>query len=296
MNLENSIRISQGLAPVDDNRRSWLYVICLDGAFVKPDAKVAGIDCSLITSGLGFRIVFSLKGGVPFLWREQCRIIQACVNQLSFPEDDLPHWDVLYRQIELLSAKNHYPGHSQVILTVWLDERVHYLMQQYRLERSIFDVSTEPVFLTEYNDERLPDSPYNCIPRPTLIHHMANRTLSMGEFKCHGAILRDSKNRVVQTTIGNVYVLVDGVLYTVSPNNGALLDALVETIEYEAGLQGMQVVYSEGLTDELLAKSTECFVASNEHGIHMVLGLGAYRYDNKRLSRLAVYVKQRLIY
>ncbi|MDO4461003.1 MAG: hypothetical protein Q4C30_00710 [Bacteroidia bacterium] len=297
MNLDNSIRISQGLAPIDENRRSWLYVICLDGAFLPPDTKVAGIGCSMLTSALGFRIVFSLKGAIPYLWREQCRIMQQCINRLSIPEDGLPHWDVLYRQVELLSAKNHYPGHSQVTLTVWLDEdRVHYLLQQCRIERNIFDVSTDPIYLLDYEEERLPKSPYNCIPRPTLLHHMATRAVSLGELKYHGAVLRDSDNRVVQSTLGNIYILIQNTLYTVSPNHGAVLDALAETIEYEASLQGLQVIYSEGLTDEMFAEASECFVASNEHGIHMILGLGNNRYNNKRLSRLAVYLKQRLIY
>lgn len=297
MNIEESIRISQGLAPVEESRRSWLYVVCLDGAFVSPDSKITGAECSFLTCGLGFRIVFSLKGCVPYLWREQCRIMQQCITQLSMPEDFLPHWDVLYRQIELLAAKNHYPGHSQVILSVWMEgDDVHYLMQQYRLSHNIFDINSKHIFLLDYDKESLPDSPYNCIPRPSLIHYMAERQVKLNELSFHGAMLKDSKGNVIQTTIGGIFILIDNFIYTTSPQSGALLDAIYETIEYEAVQLGMSVKYVGGLSADMFSRSTECFVASNVHGIHLVVGAGNKRFQNDRLARLAVYIKQRLIY
>lgn len=297
MNIEDSIRIAQGLAPVEDTRRSWLYVICCDGVFYKPDTKLLGVNNSFFTTGYGFRLTLSLKGSVPYLWREQCIVIQQCISLLSMPEDALPQWDVLYRQIELLAAKNHYPGHSQVILSVWMDDdRAHYSMQQCRLDRNVFEINTEPVFLVDYDRERLPDSPYNCIPRPSLIHYMAERYVSNNELKYHGALLRDSQNRVVQSTLGNVYILIDDDIYTTSPKYGALLDPMKDMIEFEAVQQGLHVVYIDGLTADLFSESTECFVASNEFGIHLVVGAADRRFKNDRLARLAVYLKQRLVY
>lgn len=213
-------------------------------------------------------------------------------------EYDFPQWDILYRRIEILAAKNHYPGHSQMYLAVWLeDNRLHYTIQQCRIEGSIFDTRHEPIFLYEYTDEQLPLSPYNCIPRPSLMHSMAMRQMQqkyeLQEYA--GAVFMNSEGKVVRSTIGNLYILVDNTLITPKSQSGSYLDALTETVEIVAAQIGLSFQYSSGFTPDDIHNATECMVASNEHGLYLVRGMGQARFLPNRLAKLIVAINKRLV-
>lgn len=298
MNIEDSINQLHGLAPTEETRSRWLYVFCYDGAFVPVETKVSGIDNSFVTQGLGFRVVVSLKGNVPYLWKKQCRIMEQCMELLMLQEYDFPQWDVLYRRIEILAAKNHYPGHSQMYLTVWLENnQLHFTIQQCRIEGSIFDTRHEPIFLYEYADEQMPTSPYNCIPRPSLMHSMAMRQLhlrdDLKEFA--GAVFLNSDGKIVQSTIGNLYILIGNTIITPKPQSGSYLDALTETVEIVASQVGLSFQYSDGFTQEDISKATECMVASNAYGLYLVRGMGMARFLPNRLAKVIVEINKRLV-
>lgn len=298
MNIEDSINQLHGLAPTEGTRSRWLYVFCYDGSFVPVDTKISGIESSFVTHGLGFRIVVSLKGNVPYLWKEQCRVIEQCMELLMLQEYDFPQWDILYRRIEILAAKNHYPGHSQMCLTVWLeDNQLHYTIQQCRIDGSIFDVRREPIFLYEYSDEQLPKSPFNCVPKPSLIHSMAIRQLQqrpdLKEFA--GAVFLNSEGLFVQSTIGNLYLLIGNTLFTPKPQSGSYLDALTESVEIVASQVGLSLQYTEGFTRDDIHKATECMVASNAYGFYLVRGMGEARFLPNRLVKLIVEINKRLV-
>jgi 4-amino-4-deoxychorismate lyase len=98
------------------------------------------------------------------------------------------------------------------------------------------------------------------------------------------ALMLDSKGRLIEGTMTNLFVAAEGVLMTPDLHECGVEGVMRRVIIDEAQAEGMAIQVRE-LYPDILATVDELFVANSVNGIWPVIACGEYRYHPGRLTR-----------
>lgn len=112
------------------------------------------------------------------------------------------------------------------------------------------------------------------------------------------SILLNEKGAICECISSNIFLLKGKVIYTPSVVTGCYIDSLRSLIIDSAKKTHLSVVESEGITKEDVFQMDEIFLASEEHGIKLILGAEnkrfVHNFSRKIHQNLNEYLKSKV--
>lgn len=258
----------------------WCEKMCLDGEMVSSSSPFADINSSPLINGLVFNEFVLLKGNrTTTLWNYHYDKIIDTLRLMKFDEESFPSSSVLYRRMEVLCQKNHYPPFSFMRIMVWaqVDTRqVHYLITQLRLADFPYGLKNEKYILSVYDEAAIPMSPLSWAEFPQPVYALAKA--DSADKDCNDACLLNIDGRIVTTTSGNLYLFIDNNVVGVRYTDGSKRDVIEYALEEAVNDLGLQLRFLPYFTMENIKAARECFVCSTRTGLRVVDGIANIRF------------------
>ena len=277
-------------------KHQWCAVACKNGAFFDATKSLFNVYNSLINRSLGFSEELICSANEPYMWLEHYSIIIQSVRALFGNDAEFPSADDLRRKIEIFISKNHYPSFSLIRLIVWQSEdnmTIEWAMLQEKMQQSPYDFRRTSLVLSVFSDSYTPRIPNPWIKMPSIIGCYAERWIEKKAID--GACIVNYEERIIDTTAGNLYLLIDKDFVGVNPLYGAHYDALTSIVERIVPRIGLTVRYVDGMTAKMFDQADEALVVSATSGVRCVVGIDNRRYSKQVTEKIAMLVSDYFI-
>ncbi len=236
--------------------------------------------------------------------------LKSCNNNLQFADDHFERlWkgmnllqfkipvhfttEDLQRQIRELLSKNSHNSTSRIRLTVFrgdgglydnISHFPHYLIQTWPLPGDTGKWLSNGLLLGIYNDIKK-----SCDILSNLKHNnflpYAMAALHAKKQKWNDAILLNTHGRICDTTVANIFLIKDNVVYTPSLGEGCIAGVMRKNLLLQFSKDNLPFVESE-ITIENLENADEVFLSNSIHNIRWVQSVGDKKYDNKYTQKI----------
>lgn len=236
--------------------------------------------------------------------------LKSCNNNLQFADDHFERlWkgmnllqfkipvhfttEDLQRQIRELLSKNSHNSTSRIRLTVFrgdgglydnINHFPHYLIQTWPLPGDTGKWLSNGLLLGIYNDIKK-----SCDILSNLKHNnflpYAMAALHAKKQKWNDAILLNTHGRICDTTVANIFLIKDNVVYTPSLGEGCIAGVMRKNLLLQFSKDNLPFVEGE-ITIENLENADEVFLSNSIHNIRWVQSVGDKKYDNKYTQKI----------
>ncbi|RYF90919.1 MAG: hypothetical protein EOO03_02630, partial [Chitinophagaceae bacterium] len=103
--------------------------------------------------------------------------------------------------------------------------------------------------------------------------------------QCNDAILLNQYGRVADSTIANVFIIKDDVIYTASLQEGCVAGTIRQSLVKELPALGWQVIEGQ-ISEDMLLHADEVFLTNAIYNIRWVSGIGKSKYYNRATSKI----------
>ncbi len=219
------------------------------------------------------------------------------LNKANFPQEQTLLFD-----IQRLIKSNKAFGSSRIRLTVYRSGQGYYLsdkddidwfVEVYPLEDTKFTTDTKGILIDVFRDVAKPIMPIYSVK----VNHATFYILAAQWAKRNGyddALLINLKGHVVEATSSNIFVLLNGIIYTPpltdGPVNGVMRQFLLQHLSAEFGVR----VNEESFDEKLLSEADEIFLTNAVVGCKSVLGYGQRRYYRDFAIQLIDWLNKKL--
>lgn len=199
----------------------------------------------------------------------------------------------LEKQIQELLNKNRQNSIARVRLTVFrgdgglYDEINHfpnYLIQTWALPEDIGKWNSNGLQLGIYNDVQK-----NCDILSNLKHNnflpYALAALHAKKQKWNDAVILNNYGRICDTTIANIFLIKNDIIYTPSLHEGAIEGVMRKNILNQL-LQVKRKIIEGEITIQDLLDADEVFLTNAIHHIRWVQGIGDKKYSNSLTQKI----------
>lgn len=176
---------------------------------------------------------------------------------------------------------------------VWqseLSEQIEWIMLQEKLKTSPYEFEQSSLVLGVYDEVCKPCLPIAGIGVPTVVDVFAERWRK--EHKFDAVCYVDSEKRIVDTSAGNIYLIIGNQMVGVNPNYGGRNDALSVVTERIAARNGLEIKYINGFQRKNIESADEIMVVSSAYGVKCVVGVDNNRYRKQKTEKLAMLVSE----
>lgn len=122
-----------------------------------------------------------------------------------------------------------------------------------------------------------------------LPYFMAN--IFAKEQKCNDAIVLNIHGRVCDSTIANIFLIKDKVIYTCPLHEGCIAGVMRKTILAMLGAQGLTCVETE-ISTEFLLNADEVFLTNSIYNLRWVASIGSKNYTNTYTAQIFQLLKE----
>ncbi len=199
----------------------------------------------------------------------------------------------LQRQIQELLDKNRHNSIARIRLTVFrgdgglydnINHLPHYLIQTWPLPDDTGKWLSNGLSMGIYNDVKK-----SCDILSNLKHNnflpYAMAAVYAKKQKWNDAILLNSHGRICDTTIANIFLIKENVIYTPSLREGCIAGVMRKNLLLQFSDDKLHVVEGE-ITIEDLEEADEVFLSNSIHNIRWVQCIGDKKYDNKCTQKI----------
>lgn len=199
----------------------------------------------------------------------------------------------LQRQIQELLNKNRHNSIARIRLTVFrgdgglydnINHLPHYLIQTWPLPDDTGKWLSNGLSMGIYNDVKK-----SCDILSNLKHNnflpYAMAAVYAKKQKWNDAILLNSHGRICDTTIANIFLIKENVIYTPSLREGCIAGVMRKNLLLQFSDDKLHVVEGE-ITIEDLEEADEVFLSNSIHNIRWVQCIGDKKYDNKCTQKI----------
>lgn len=199
----------------------------------------------------------------------------------------------LQRQIQELLNKNRHNSIARIRLTVFrgdgglydnINHLPHYLIQTWPLPNDTGKWLSNGLSMGIYNDVKK-----SCDILSNLKHNnflpYAMAAVYAKKQKWNDAILLNSHGRICDTTIANIFLIKENVIYTPSLREGCIAGVMRKNLLLQFSDDKLHVVEGE-ITIEDLEEADEVFLSNSIHNIRWVQCIGDKKYDNKCTQKI----------
>jgi len=199
----------------------------------------------------------------------------------------------LQQQIQELLNRNGHNSIARIRLTVFrgdgglydnINHLPHYLIQTWPLPDDTGKWLSNGLLLGIYNDvKKSCDILSNHKHNNFLPYAMA--ALHAKKQKWNDAILLNNQGRICDTTVANIFLIKENVIYTPSLGEGCIAGVMRKNLLQQFSKDKLPFVEGE-ITIENLEDADEVFLSNSIHNIRWVQSVGDKKYDNKYTQKI----------
>jgi branched-chain amino acid aminotransferase len=265
----------------------------LNGKMCKEDAAVISASSRGLRFGDGvFETMKSINGQTEFLDEHLARLWKGMgILQFNIPKHFTP--DRLQEEMEGLLKKNEHVKNARIRLTVFrgdgglydeIDHRPHYMIQTWALAGETGTWNSNGLVLGIYTDVKKNFDILSSLKHNNFLPYVLAALYAKTE-KWNDAILLNTDGRLCDTTIANIFLIKDEVVYT-----PALQEACIAGVMRRHIMEGVQAAgfkLAEGqLTVADLQNADEVFLSNSIYNIRWVGSIGDKQYTCSQAQKI----------
>ncbi|MFZ1452676.1 MAG: aminotransferase class IV [Ferruginibacter sp.] len=268
------------------------YLI-FNGKLLKPESGIISANSRGLRFGDGlFETIKSINGQLEFIDEHFARLWKGLqVLQFTIPKQFTP--DHLEQEIKTLLKKNGHSKLARVRLTVFrgdgglfdaADHKPNYLIQSWALPDETGSWNSNGLVLGIYTDVKK-----SCDILSNLKHNnflpYALAALHAKKEKCNDAILLNTEGRLCDTSIANIFLIKDEVVYTPALAEGCIAGVMRRNLIEKLTAAGYKLVEGKVTVDELL-DAEEVFLTNSIYNLRWVQSIGDKQYTNRQTQKI----------
>ncbi|MBK6380201.1 MAG: aminotransferase class IV [Chitinophagaceae bacterium] len=264
-----------------------------NGKLLKAESGIIGPDSRGLRFGDGlFETIKSINGQLEYIDEHFARLWKGLqVLQFTIPKQFTP--DYLEQEIQTLLKKNGHGKMARVRLTVFrgngglydtTDHKPNYLVQSWALPDETGSWNSNGLVLGVYTDIKK-----SCDILSNLKHNnflpYALAALHAKKEKWNDAVLLNTDGRLCDTTIANIFLIKDEVIYTPALAEGCIAGVMRRNLIEKLTAGGYKLVEDKLSVDELLY-ADEVFLTNSIYNMRWVQSVGDKKYSNAQTQKI----------
>jgi branched-chain amino acid aminotransferase len=264
-----------------------------NGKWITPGSEIISASSRGLRFGDGlFETIKCIKGKPEFIDEHFARLWKGLqVLQFNIPKHFTP--DYLEQQIQTLLKKNEHQHLARVRLTVYrgdgglydvIDHKPNYLIQSWALPAETGSWNTNGLVVGIYTDIKK-----NCDVLSNLKHNnflpYALAAMHAKKEKWNDAILLNTDGRICDTTIANIFLIKEEVVYTPALQEGCIAGVMRRNLVQK--LKAAHFKVEEGKLDvQALMDADEFFLTNSIYNLRWVQNIGDKKYGNTLTQKI----------
>ena len=215
------------------------------------------------------------------------------VLQFDLPKHFSP--DNLQEQILALATKNNHLTSARIRLNVFrgdgglydaINHAPNYFIQSWQLPENNGDLNSNGLVLGIYAEvKKTYDILSNLKHNNYLLYVMG--ALHAKKEKWNDAIILNSANRICDTTIANIFIIKDEIIYTPPLTEACVAGVMRNYIVRNSKSSGFELIEKE-LTEEDVLNADEVFITNTIRNIQWVQSINDKTYSNTIVKKICV--------
>jgi hypothetical protein len=237
-------------------------------------------------------------GGIPMFF-ENIEEIKTVLQTLNIEIPDLLNDEhELFRITKRMLNKNRFFRSGIITIQVYISKtETNTIISSFAFSEFDFPVSKEGLLINFSEFKKFSTNPLN------QFSFFNNSFWEFAKGRNHettfkNSILLNEKSAVCECISSNIFLIKSRVIYTPSVLTGCYIDSLRNLIIESARKSNLTIEESEGLGKEDVIQMDEIFLASEEHGIQLILGAEnkrfVHNYSRKIHQNLNEYLKNKV--
>jgi branched-chain amino acid aminotransferase len=264
-----------------------------NGKMCKENTAVLSASSRGLRFGDGlFETIKSVNGQPEFLDEHFARLWKGMqVLQFNIPKHFTP--DRLQEEIEGLLKKNEHSKNARIRLTVFrgngglydeIDHRPNYIIQSWALPDTTGGWNSNGLVVGVYTDVKK-----SCDILSNLKHNSflpyALAALHAKNEKWNDAILLNTDGRLCDTTIANIFLIKNEVVYTPPLSEGCIAGVMRRNLVAKLAAANCKVIEGKLSVDDLL-EADEVFLTNSIYNMRWVQSIGDKKYSNEQTQKI----------
>ncbi len=272
--------------------RQYIWV---NGDFLRADQPAITLANRAFAYGDGFfESIHAYGTEGKFLHLHFSRILHS-IKLLGFERPGYLTQDFLAKEITRLLNKNRIFGSARVRITLVRNSgglytptsnAISIFMQAQELSHSYYPLNSRGLVIDIYSEIRKPinilSSIKSCNAQLYVMAGLYKQQLGVDD-----CLLINDQNRIVEAISSNVFLVLNGDIYTPSLDEGCVAGVMRQVVIDLATRQGIKVQSNASLEPEMLLDAEEMFLTNAISGITWVVGLKQKRYFGTIAKRLS---------
>lgn len=267
--------------------------IFFNGKYYPSESAIVGAENRGLRFGDGlFETMKSINGEVEFIDEHFARLWKGLqVLQFNIPKHFTP--DFLQLEITGLLKKNKHIKNARIRLTVFrgngglYDEINHipnYVIQTWALADDIGKWNSNGLVLGVYNEAKKSCDIFSNLKHNNFLAY-AMAALHAKKQKWNDAVLLNTDAGICDTTIANIFLIKDEIIYTPSLNQGCIAGVMRKNIIDVLKAANYQIVEGKLGVDDLVA-ADEVFLSNSIYNIRWVQSVEDKKYINLQTQKI----------
>ena len=264
-----------------------------NGKTYKEESPILSVNSRGLRYGDGlFETIKSIKGELQFIDEHLARLWKGLqVLQFNIPKHFTPEY--LQDEIFALIKKNSHEKMARIRLTVFrgdgglydeINHKPHYLVQSWPLLDDAGEWNSNGLVLGIYTDvKKSCDLLSNLKHNNFLPYSMA--ALHAKKQKWNDAVLQNTEGGVCDTTIANLFLIKDGVIYTPALAQGCIAGIIRKFLINRLTAANYKIIEGR-LTGDDLDAADEVFLTNSIYNLRWVQSLGEKKYTNIQTQKI----------
>jgi branched-chain amino acid aminotransferase len=264
-----------------------------NGKMLKPETGIIGANSRGLRFGDGlFETIKSTNGHLEFIDEHFARLWKGMqVLQFAIPKQFTP--DYLEQEIQNLLKKSGHDKMARVRITVFrgdgglydaTDHKPNYLVQSWALPDETGRWNSNGLVVGIYTDVKK-----SCDILSNLKHNnflpYALAALQAKKEKWNDSLLLNTEGRLCDTTIANIFLIKDDVVYTPALPEGCIAGVMRRNLVEKLTAAGYKLVEGRLSVDELL-NADEVFLTNSIYYMRWVQSIGDKKYSNAQTQKI----------
>lgn len=264
-----------------------------NGKIFAEGSVVIGPDSRALRYGDGLFETMKIANGELEMIDEHFARLWKGMKMLQFdvPKHFTP--DKLVEEVSLLVKKNQQGGNVRVRLNIFrgdgglYDAKNHlpsYIIQSWKLPDDSGTWNSNGLVLGVYRDARKSCDALSNLKHNNYLPYVLAALKARGE-KWNDAIVLNSNNHIADTSIANIFLIRDRVVYTPALNQGCVAGVMRHKIIRELAALEWKVVEQE-INETDLQQADEVFVTNSIYNLRWVQQIEGKKYTNELTRKI----------
>jgi len=215
------------------------------------------------------------------------------VLQFDLPKHFSP--ENLEEQIIALAKKNGHSANARIRLNVFrgdgglydaISHSPNYFIQSWQLAENSGALNSNGLVLGIYADAKKTYDVLSNLKHNNYLPYVMGALHAKKE-KWNDAIILNSENRICDTTIANIFIIKDAVVYTPSLREACVAGVMRNFLIRNGKLAGFEFVEKE-LTQEDILNADEVFITNTIRNIQWVQSINNKTYSNAMIKKICI--------